>query len=97
MARDHRYFVYLIASRSRTLYCGVTSDIEVRVRQHRAGTFEGFTSEYKCTRLVWFERFVDIRDAIDREKEIKRWRRGKKVALIQSENPTWEDLSQRWS
>lgn len=96
MARDHRYFTYLMASRSRTLYCGVTSDIEVRVKQHRNGKFGGFTSHYRCTRLVWFERFGLIEDAIDREKEIKGWRREKKIGLIEERNPTWEDLSEGW-
>jgi putative endonuclease len=96
VAKEHCYFVYLIASRSRTLYCGVTSDVETRVKQHRNGTFGGFTSQYKCTRLAWFERFVSVDNAIAREKEIKGWRREKKVALIEVENPTWEDLSAGW-
>jgi len=91
------YFVYLIASRSRTLYCGVTNDIERRVAQHRNGTFGGFTSQYRCTRLVWVEHFGLIEAAISREKEIKGWRREKKVALIEGENPTWEDLSEGWA
>ena len=85
-----------MASRSRTLYCGVTSDLENRVKQHRNGTFGGFTTKYRCTRLVWFERFVYIEKAIDREKEIKGWRREKKIALIEKENRTWEDLSAVW-
>ena len=96
VATEQRYFVYLMASRSRTLYCGITSDIETRVKQHRNGTFGGFSSRYKCTRLVWFERFVYVESAISREKEIKGWRREKKVALIEAENPTWEDLSAGW-
>ncbi len=96
MAREHCYFVYMMASRSRTLYCGVTSGLSTRVLQHRKGTFGGFTSQYKCGRLVWFERFVDVENAITREKEIKGWRREKKVKLIERENPTWEDLSERW-
>ena len=96
MEKEHCYFVYLIASRSRTLYCVVTSDLSTRVKQHRNGTFGGFTSQYICTRLVWFERFVDIGNAIGREKEIKGWRREKKVALIVAQNPTSEDLSAGW-
>lgn len=96
-AREHVYCVYLIASRSRTLYCGVTSDLETRVRQHQKGSFDGFTSRYRCTRLVWFERFGFIEEAIAREKELKGWRREKKVALIEKGNPTWEDLSEAWS
>jgi putative endonuclease len=86
----------LIASRSRTLYCGVTGDLETRVKQHWNGTFGSFTSQYKCNRLVWFERSVYVENAIAREKEIKGWRREKKVALIERENPTWEDLSAGW-
>ena len=70
--REHLNFVYLVASRSRTLYCGVTHDIERRVAQHQEGVFGGFTSQYRCTRLVWFERFVLIDNAIAREKQIKR-------------------------
>jgi putative endonuclease len=85
-----------MASRSRTLYCGVTSDLETRVEQHQNGTFGGFTTKYRCTRLVWFERFALIDNAIAREKEIKGWRREKKVALIERENRTWEDLSAGW-
>ena len=96
MKKEHCYFVYLMASRSRTLYCGVTSDLLTRVRQHRKGAFGGFTSQYKCTRLVWLERFAWAESAIVREKEIKGWRREKKVALIEEGNPTWEDLSAEW-
>ena len=94
--REHVYFVYLIASRSRTLYCGVTKSVEVRATQHKGHVYGGFTAKYNCFRLVWFERFVYIENAIDREKQIKRWSREKKVALIERENPTWEDLSAGW-
>ena len=75
---------------------GFTSDLKERVKQHREGRFEGFTSEYGCDRLVWFERFTTPSAAIAREKQIKRWRREKKVFLIERENPTWEDLSVVW-
>ena len=90
------YYVYFVANRSRVLYVGFTSDLKVRVKQHRGGRFEGFTSEYGCDRLVWFERFTTPSAAIAREKQIKRWRREKKVFLIERENPTWEDLSLAW-
>ena len=96
MRREHLYFVYLMASCSRTLYCGVTNSIVRRAAEHRSGDYEGFSSTYRCTRLVWFERFVMIENAIAREKQIKRWRREKKVALIEEQNPTWEDLSAAW-
>ena len=94
--REHAYYVYLMASRSRTLYCGVTDSIRRRTAEHRDGECEGFTSQYKCTRLVWFEHYQYIDNAIRREKQIKNWRREKKVALIQEKNPTWEDLSATW-
>jgi len=90
------YYVYILASRSRVLYIGITSRLSQRVREHRSGDFGGFTSDYKVHRLVYFERFVDVRTAISREKQLKRWRREKKIALIERENPTWEDLSAEW-
>jgi putative endonuclease len=90
------FYVYLVADRSRVLYVGFTSDLEVRIKQHREGRFAGFTSVYGCARLVWFERYGSAIDAISREKQIKRWRREKKVALIELTNPTWEDLSLEW-
>jgi putative endonuclease len=89
---EHIYYVYLIASRSRVLYCGVTNNLRRRLEQHREGSIDGFTADYKCTRLVWFERFQDVNNAIAREKQIKRWRREKKIALIQQAHPTWVDL-----
>lgn len=97
MYRQQRYYyVYILASRSRVLYVGVTSHLAQRVREHRSGDFGGFTADYKIHRLVYFERFVDVRAAISREKQLKRWRREKKVALIERENSTWEDLSAAW-
>ena len=97
MYRDQRfYYVYILASRSRVLYIGITSRLAERVREHRSGVFDGFTEQYKVHRLVDFERFVDVRTAISREKQLKRWRREKKVVLSERENPTWEDLSTEW-
>jgi putative endonuclease len=96
MKREHAYFVYLIANRSRTLYCGVTNSIHRRTVEHRSFEGDGFTARYGCFRLVWFERFQYVRNAIAREKQIKRWRREKKVALIEMANPMWEDLSAGW-
>ena len=87
------YFVYILASRSRTLYVGVTNDLARRVDEHQQGLTAGFTSKYRVTRLVYFEQFVDIRDAIAREKELKGWRRSRKVRLIEESNVTWDDLS----
>ena len=86
------FYVYIMASRSRVLYVGVTNDLVRRTNQHKRG-MASFTSRYRVTRLVYFETFVDIRDAIAREKEIKGWVRMRKTRLIDSRNPTWEDLS----
>jgi putative endonuclease len=94
---EHTYYVYLAASRSHVLYCGVTNNLRRRLEQHREGCINGFTADYKCTRLVWFERFKDVNNAIAREKQIKRWRREKKIALIQQANPTWADLYESWT
>jgi putative endonuclease len=93
---EKMFYVYLDADRSRVLYVGFTSDLRGRVIQHREGWFEGFTKSYACHRLVWFERFTTASAGIAREKQIKRWRREKKIALIERDNPTWEDLSLQW-
>jgi putative endonuclease len=90
------FFVYILASRSLNLYTGITGDIRRRVTQHRSALVPGFTQRYKINRLVYFEMFADPRLAIAREKEIKGWRREKKLALIQSRNPTWIDLAEEW-
>jgi putative endonuclease len=85
-----------MASRSRVLYTGITSVIRSRVWQHKTGALGGFTAKYKIHRLVYFETFKYVRNAIAREKEIKDWRRELRVALIEENNPTWEDLSAGW-
>ena len=91
MAR--RYFVYLLASkRNGTLYVGVTGDFANRTWQHKSDLIEGFTKRYGVHMLVWFEEHGDIRDAIDREKQIKGWNRAWKVRLIEKQNPGWTDL-----
>ena len=94
--REHNYYVYIVASRSRTLYIGITNKLERRMEEHRTGVFHGFTSTYRCHRLVRFEHYVTVTRAIDREKQLKGWSRIKKVELIQRENPTWADLSEDW-
>ena len=91
--RTYYVYIYILASRSRTLYTGVTNDLLRRMVEHRDGLVPGFTSQYRIFRLVHFETFGDIRLAIAREKEIKSWRREKKLWLIERDNPTWEDLS----
>ena len=90
-----QYFVYVLASRSRVLYVGVTNDLERRVFQHKQKLISGFTSEYDVDRLIYFESTPDVLAAIQREKQIKGWRRNRKIALIESVNPDWEDLSLR--
>ena len=87
------YYVYIMASRSRVLYAGVTNDLARRVNEHKLGLNAGFTRRYRVTRLVYFEEYADIRDAIAREKVIKGWRRSRKTCLIEARNPTWEDLA----
>ena len=87
------YFTYIVASRSRTLYIGVTSNLVHRIHQHKYQLHEGFTAKYNCHRLVWFERFEGPTRAIAREKQLKGWTRAKKIALIERTNATWEDLS----
>jgi len=91
-----QYHVYIMASLSRTMYVGVTNDLAARAFQHRTKVLRGFTTKYSVTRLVHAEEFSDVRDAIAREKQIKGWRRERKVALIESANPEWEDLSGTW-
>jgi len=88
------YYTYIMASASRNLYIGVTSNLEQRVKEHKEGAFGGFTARYRCHRLVWFERYSWIGQAIAREKELKGLLRAKKITLIQQANPTWVDLSE---
>ena len=90
------YYVYIMTNRSKTLYTGITSNPAKRVWQHKHGAFPGFTSRYKLDRLVYYERFVSVGNAIAREKQIKRLLRIKKMALIVSMNPDWKDLSEGW-
>jgi len=94
--RPRLFYVYIMTNRSKTLYVGVTNNLERRVWEHKNGVCEGFTSKYKLDRLAYFERFDDIRGAIDREKQIKGWLRIKKMQLIVSMNPDWCDLSKDW-
>ena len=96
MPREYRFFVYIMASLSRRIYCGVTNNIERRVAQHKAGEIKGFTQQYKIDRLVYFEVFQYVGNAIRREKVVKHWVRARRVALIERENPTWDDLAEEW-
>ncbi|WP_058189621.1 GIY-YIG nuclease family protein [Terracidiphilus gabretensis] len=93
---ERTYFTYIMASRSHTLYIGMTNNLRHRVFQHKWREQDGFTARYNCDRLVWFQSFSDVSLAIQREKELKGWRREKKIALIEQTNPTWQDLSREW-
>ncbi len=96
MGRQRTYYLYIMASRSRVIYVGVTGFLMSRVLRHRAGEGGMFTRRYQVGRLVYFQSFHNVGDAIARETEIKKWRREKKVALIEERNPTWEDLAEGW-
>jgi putative endonuclease len=91
-AAPKTYYVYVLASISRTLYIGVTNDLERRVAEHGEGLMPGFTAKYHVKRLVYFEAFGEIEAAISREKQLKGWRRAKKIKLIESLNPRWDDI-----
>jgi putative endonuclease len=90
------YSVYIMTNHSGTLYTGVTNNLERRVYEHKHKLIPGFTCKYNITRLVFFESGTDINDAIMREKQIKGWLIKKKIALIEKENPNWEDLASDW-
>ncbi len=89
---NNNYYVYIMASVSFVLYIGVTNDLIRRVEEHKDGIVEGFTKKYKCKKLVYYESFFHVEDAIRREKELKGWKRFKKVDLINIDNSRWTDL-----
>jgi len=89
-----QYSVYILTNPSRTLYVGVTNNLARRVQEHKQKLVPGFTSKYNITKLVWYEHFSSPYDAISREKQLKGWRREKKLALIRSLNPDWTDLGE---
>jgi putative endonuclease len=93
---EKTYYVYIMSSQRRVLYIGITSHIEHRVRQHKSHAFGGFTAKCNVTNLVYFERYSSVGKAIRREKELKGWRREKKITLIEVDNPKWHDLSYGW-
>lgn len=94
---QRQYHVYIMSSHRRVLYVGVTNDLARRVSQHKSGALEGFTKRYKVTQLVYAEACNYIEDALRREKEIKGWRREKKLELVLGLNPQWNDLSVEWN
>jgi len=94
--RIKSYCLYIVAGASCVIYIGVTNDIERRVLEHKSKSVPGFSGRYNLTKLVYFETISDVRAAIAREKELKGWVRRRKVALIESVNPSWNDLSPEW-
>ena len=94
--QERIYCTYIVASRSHTLYIGVTGNLLKCIFEHKQKAHPGFSAKYNCDRLVWFERFTGPKSAIAREKQLKGWIRAKKIALIEQENPTWRDLSEGW-
>ena len=97
MKTTHQYFVYLLASKIRgTLYLGVTNDLQRRVYEHKKALVKGFTQKYGVAKLVYFETFQDVNEAIQREKNIKKWKRAWKIRLIEANNTNWDDLAINW-
>lgn len=94
MSRE--YYIYIMTNKSCTLYTGVTNDLMRRVYEHKNKLIKGFTSKYNIQFLVYYEETSSIYSALEREKQIKGWLRTKKIALINSMNPEWKDLSEEW-
>jgi putative endonuclease len=90
------YYVYIMTNKSKTLYTGVTNNLERRVYEHKNKLIPGYTSKYNITKLVYYEETNDVQVALAREKQIKGWLRSKKITLIESGNPEWKDLSLDW-
>jgi putative endonuclease len=90
------YYVSIVASATRTLYIGVTNNLQRRVYEHKQREVPGFTKKYHITQLVYYEETSDVRVAISREKQLKAWSREKKISLIEAANPNWRDLSEDW-
>ena len=94
MGRDYNFWVYIVTNlHDSVLYVGMTNDLARRVSEHRSGEVPGFTSAYRCRKLIYYEHCTDVQDAIAREKQLKKWSRQKKVALIATLNPHWKDLA----
>jgi putative endonuclease len=94
MPRDYNFWVYIVTNEhDSVLYIGMTNDLARRISEHRNGEIPGFTAEYRCSKLIYDEHCTNVLDAITREKQLKKWSRAKKVALIATLNPRWEDLA----
>ena len=97
MKTIHQYYVYILASKIRgTLYIGITNDLQRRVYEHKMGIQKGFTQKYGVNKLMYFEVFQNVEEAIDREKNMKKWKRNWKIELIEKENKSWSDLAKDW-
>ncbi len=96
MSGEKRYYVCILTNPSRTLYTGITNNLRRRVDEHKRKLVPGFTARYNIDRLVYFEVFEDVRNAIDCEKKIKSWTRTKRIELIESKNAKWDDLGRDW-
>jgi len=92
--KNNSYFIYIMSSYSGVLYIGVTNNLQRRAYEHKQELVEGFSKKYKCNKLVYFEEYKDIKQAIEREKQLKRWNRKKKEWLIKKLNPDFKDLSE---
>ena len=94
MGRDYNFWVYIMTNEYDTvLYVGMTNDLARRISEHRSGEVPGFTANFRCKKLIYYEHCTDVRDAIAREKQLKKWSRSKKVALIKTLNPNWINLA----
>ena len=96
VSQDGTYYVYILTNGVRTLYVGVTNDTLRRIHEHRQKLVPGFTRKYNVTWLAYYEETPDVNSALAREKQNKKWRRSKKIALIESVNPKWQDLAMDW-
>lgn len=95
--KEHNYYVYILTNKNnKVMYIGVTNNLERRVYEHKNKLMDGFTKKYNVNKLVYFEYTTDVYSALEREKELKKWRREKKNALVITENPEWKDLSAEW-
>lgn len=93
---EREYHVYIMMSLSGVLYIGITNNLARRVHEHKNGAVAGFTDKYRCNLLVYCEAYQYVDQAIAREKQLKNWNRGKKIGLIEMQNPKWGDLSEEW-
>ncbi len=94
--RFYKFWVYIVGSRTGTLYTGMTGFFDTRIGQHKLGLIEGFTKKYGCNRLLYYEIYTDALQAKRREIQLKGWRREKKIKLIEKMNPRWADLAEHW-